>query len=453
MYFFGHTTVLMEVYLLNRKFASVLALILLACIAVFSAAAEEVSYLQLPLPGMSSTYISVNIPQENQAEKGKNPLTGEDWVGYYHPIMVQIDASHAALPHWGVSSADIMYEMPLHSQGDTRSVALFMGTIPPYAGPVRSARVPMASLREMWGGAWVFYGIQEYFLNEEPAVDVWDFVTSLHPDAVKGGRWIFPFMDGTQMQYYELFGRQSDSEHVAPHNATINTRGVEELFTVEPMMHPFKFTDEPMTRGTDVKGITITYKANKKLENSVVTSYSYDERAGAYLRYREEELYADGANGRTCEYANVIILYSQVTWFNGNASRPVIRLIGQGTADIFQNGKWIRGKWVRGRAPGETNASDVATQASRMVFLDENDQEIPMQRGKTFIQIVDERQQIVNVTTSAIIEGARAMATPKPTATPRPTRTPPPTRPPRQTQNTPVPDAGSSSDDEVEFGG
>ena len=443
----------MEVSLLSRKIVLSMLLALLALTFALSAFADGESYLQLPLPSASSTRISVNIPPENPAEPGKNPLTGEDWNGYYHPVMVQIDASHAALPHWGVSSADIMYEMPLHREGDTRSTALFMGTIPPYAGPVRSARVPMASLREMWGGAWVFYGIQEYFLNEEPAVDVWDFVTSLHPDAVRGGRWVFPFLDGTQMQYYELFGRQSDSEHVAPHNATINTRGVEQLFTVEPVMHPFKFTDTPRTNGTDVGGITISYKTAKRSEQSTVTSYSYDERTGTYNRFREGEIYVDGANGRTCEYANVIILYSQISWFNGNASRPVIRLLGQGTADIFQNGKWIRGMWVRGRAQGETNEKDPATQACRMVFLDENQQEVEMQRGKTFIQIVDERQQIVNVTTTATIAGAKQMATPKPTATPRPTRTPPPTRPPRQSRNTPVPDAGSGSDDEVEFGG
>ena len=424
---------------------------LMLCVAFAAAAEEAGSYVRLPPVGPSSQNITVNIPPENPAEPGINPLTGEQWAGLYHPIMVQIDASHEALPHWGVSSADLMYEMPLHQAGDTRSVALFMSRIPNIAGPVRSARVPMASLREIWGAAWVFYGTQDYWFGEESTVDVYDFVSQFNPDCMVAGRWVFPFLNGTDMQYYDLFGRQSDGEHVAPHNATINVRGVEEYYTYEPIMHPFKFTDEPQTRGTDVSGITINYREKKPVTK---TSYSYDARTGLYMRYREDEQYYDGLNGLVCEYANVIIVHSEVTWFNGNASRPVIRLVGQGIADIFQNGKWIRGMWVRGRAQGTANVSDAGTQASRMVFLDDLGNEVAMQRGKTFIQIVDEKKQIVNVTTNATIEGAVAQATPKPTATPRPTRTPPPTRPPRNARPTPVPDAGTGDDSgEASFGG
>ena len=205
----------MEVFHLQKKTLWLLAAMLLVLSLALTAAAEDAQYLRLPGVAPSTTNISVNLPPENPAEAGINPITGEQWAGLYHPIMVQIDSSHDALPHWGVSSADIIYEMPLHQAGDTRSVALFMGNIPNIAGPVRSARVPMASLREMWGAAWVFYGTQEYWLAEETTVDVLDFVSQFNPDCMKGGRWVFPFFNGTDMQYYELFGRQSDGEHVA----------------------------------------------------------------------------------------------------------------------------------------------------------------------------------------------------------------------------------------------
>ena len=441
----------MEVFHLQKKTPWLLAAMLLVLSLALTAAAEDAQYLRLPGVAPSTTNISVNLPPENPAEAGINPITGEQWAGLYHPIMVQIDSSHDALPHWGVSSADIIYEMPLHQAGDTRSVALFMGNIPNIAGPVRSARVPMASLREMWGAAWVFYGTQEYWLAEETTVDVLDFVSQFNPDCMKGGRWVFPFFNGTDMQYYELFGRQSDGEHVAPHNATINLRGVEEYYNYEPVKHPFKFTDTGLDHGTSVTGITIDYRTQKPITKS---SYVYDERTGLYTRYREDEQYYDGNNGLVCEYANVIILYSNVSWFNGNASRPVIRLIGQGTADIFQNGKWIRGMWVRGRAQGETNVNDPAQQASRLIFLDDTGNELEMKRGKTFVQIVDETKQIVSVTTSEQIAGATVQATPKPTNPPKATRTPPPTRPPRQAKSTPVPEQNQDSGDgEVEFGG
>ena len=78
------------------------------------------------------------MPDENPVVDGINPLTGESWYGNYYPILVNIDAHPEALPHWGVASADISYEMPVQADGSTRSAMLFMGTIPSFAGPVRS---------------------------------------------------------------------------------------------------------------------------------------------------------------------------------------------------------------------------------------------------------------------------------------------------------------------------
>ena len=145
------------------------------------AVAEDSYYLELPTKGITaSRKITVNVPDENPAQDGINPLTGESWYGNYYPILVNIDAHPEALPHWGVSSADISYEMPIQSDGSTRSAMLFMGTIPSGAGPVRSGRVPMGSLREMWGGAWVFYGWQTWPNKTNTTVDVVDWALSLH---------------------------------------------------------------------------------------------------------------------------------------------------------------------------------------------------------------------------------------------------------------------------------
>ena len=144
-----------------KWFLTAAAVCLLGVSAV--AVAEDSYYLELPTKGVtSSRKITVDVPGENPVEDGVNPLTGESWYGNYYPILVNIDAHPEALPHWGVASADISYEMPVQADGSTRSAMLFMGTIPAYAGPVRSGRVPMGSLREIWGGAWVFYGWQNW---------------------------------------------------------------------------------------------------------------------------------------------------------------------------------------------------------------------------------------------------------------------------------------------------
>ena len=157
-----------------KWFLTAAAVCLLGVSAV--AVAEDSYYLELPTKGVtSSRKITVDVPGENPVEDGVNPLTGESWYGNYYPILVNIDAHPEALPHWGVASADVSYEMPVQADGSTRSAMLFMGTIPAYAGPVRSGRVPMGSLREIWGGAWVFYGWQNWANGNNTVVDVDDW--------------------------------------------------------------------------------------------------------------------------------------------------------------------------------------------------------------------------------------------------------------------------------------
>ncbi len=438
----------MEVFLLQHMNKWILAAALALCLALTGVAvAEESYYLELPSAGITSTRnVTVAIPGENPVQEGVNPITGEPWHGAYRPIGVNIDSHPEALPHWGVSSADIIYEMPIQADGSTRSFALFMGNIPSYAGPVRSARVPMGSLSQMWNSAWIFYGWQTWFREKNVIVDVVDWATDVNPNSRVKGRWVFPFIEGTERNYADLFHREKDGEHVAPHNVQIDMKAVESLFTADSVMHPYKFTETGLDRGVGVSEITINYKTTKP---AYVSSYRYNEMTGTYDRYRNGEMYYDGLNGMSTSYANVIIIRTDVSWYNNAPQRPVIQLVGQGTAEIFQNGKYIRGTWVRSHG---SVADDMASLPCRMVFLDENGEELEMKVGKTFIQIVNNDQPVI-VMADEQIAGATAQATPKPTATPRPTRTPKPTRTPRAGRNTPAPVMELEEEGDVSFGG
>ncbi|MBE5799569.1 MAG: DUF3048 domain-containing protein [Clostridiales bacterium] len=440
----------MEVFFLHRTIKWIIAAALVLSLSVTSfAVAEETYYLELPSKDIKSTRkISVNIPEENPAVDGINPLTGEVWSGTYRPIGVNIDQHPEALPNWGVASADIIFEMPIQADGSTRAFALFMGDIPSYAGPVRSGRVPMGSLREIFGGAWVFYGWQNTVVQAGTLiVDVDSWALNLHKDARQGGRWVFPFIEGTERNYANLFHREKDGMHVAPYNVQVDMHAVENLFEEEPVKHPFKFTDAGLDRGTDVSAININYKTTKP---QYVVDYKYNEMTGLYERYRNGEAYYDALSGMSTNFANVIVMRTDVSWFNNNNSRPVIQTVGQGVAEIFQNGKYIRGTWVRSHSAKE--ADDFASQPARLIFLDENGEEIELKVGKTFVQIVNNNQSVI-VTAGQEIEGAAAQATPKPTATPRPTRTPKPTRTPRADRNSQSKAMDVEDEGDISFGG
>ena len=114
----------------------------------------------------------------NEAEEGISPTTGlplEDLeaiegfaglavTGRYMPMLVQIDNTDGGVDlraPWGASYADIIYETPLYKAGNTRMSFLFSDLIPDSVGPVRSARMGHAWLREEWDAGFLYYGQQE----------------------------------------------------------------------------------------------------------------------------------------------------------------------------------------------------------------------------------------------------------------------------------------------------
>ena len=390
--------------------------------------------------------ITVRVPAENPVVDGESPLTGEPFFGDTNLVLANIDTHPRALPHWGVAAADIIYELPIQADGSTRSLALFLTEHPDSAGPIRSARVPMASLREMWGGTYCFYGYQ----GGRDSNNVKDWVTA--NSARK--KFAAPEYLNGMTKNSQWFPRSSDQSHVAPYNVRMDMNAVLSGGTAQANLHPFIFTDEPLDRGEDVNGIIISYKQTNP---AYVSAYQYNEATGLYDRYRNGAPYTDGNTGEACAYANVIVLRTDISWASGNPSRPVIRLNGQGVCEIFQSGKYIRGTWVR-------DCTETKNLKNRMVFLDENGDELPMQRGKTFIQIVDNGQPVV-VLADQKIEGSvepqeqrltigtgaaktskpRTTRTPKPTATPAPTATPEPTQAPTEAPSgevTPPPETG-----------
>ena len=450
----------LEVFTLFRLFKSSVAVALVAaCLLLCATAlAEDGYYVELPSAGLTATTkISVTIPDENPWQEGTNPLTGETWYGRYTPILVNLDMDPAGWPFFGISAADIIYELPLHAEGHSRGAMLFLSEFPTRVGPIRSARVPMASVREMWDSAYVFHGRQNGNKGTEIEVDVDRWVLRLHSDAFKGsakedgGRFYFPFIDG-YTDSYNLFSRVTgDRNHVSPHNSVADLTLVQSLFTGESIMHPFKFTDTGLDHGTDVNAISIVRRSGKT--DTFTSTYVYNPYTHLYDYYRNNELDYDANNNMSTAFANVIFVRTNVTWYNNNASRPVVQLYGQGTAEIFQNGKYIRGTWVR--SDGSSKADEVASQKHRMVFLDDNGEELELMIGKTYIQVVNNDAPVL-VSTSDEIPGGVVRSTPRPTATPGPTREPRATRTPKTDGSSSTSNSTEVKDDvdeEFVFGG
>ncbi len=394
----------------TRMLALTLGLLLM--LAPLSAFASDRALEYVAVAGDKKGYSEkANAPKggqkENEHVEGTNPLTGEQWSGTYQPILINIDTDPLARPNYGVSDADIIYELPLHRQGNTRSVALFMGTYPAGgAGPVRSARIPMVDIAEEWGAGYVFFGMQE-----SKGTSVKDYIKTLHKN---GGSQTWPYLDLMAGKFKEMSER---TNYPNPHNVRANVAQiVSELAKDTPKMRPWKFSDAGLDRGASAYFMSIEFRPD------AIPSFRYNEETKSYDRFYNGEAYVDANSNKQCSFANVIVMRTKVEWYRNNPSRPVVALTGSGDAEIFMSGRYIRGSWSRDGVGGRT------------VFMDENGEEISFLPGKTFIHIIDNEQDIVignDPSEGDALQNGKPVPTPKPTKTPKPTRTPRPTRTPK----------------------
>lgn len=298
-----------------------------------------------------------------------SPTTGLPASGEaYTPILLVLDNAEDAYPHWGVSQADILFQVPNAGAGATKLMALFADQYPELAGGSRSARATMVPVAKAWDAAVAFAGGPELDNN------------NIDPSKLmsKFGMW-------KEGLCYNLLGSYSQREKFVsnPHNLSAQIRKIHENLLedgAEFTKHPFYFTSEPRTEGATAEFIEILHYGDKKENDSNPASaatYTYNAELGAYIRTNSSGDYVDRDNGQVVPFANVIVMRTKIQWNDGYLYLKD-HLIGDGVAEIFQNGKYVRGAWVR------------SSQDGRIVFVGPDGEELAMQRGKTFIVITND---------------------------------------------------------------
>ncbi|MBR2823213.1 MAG: DUF3048 domain-containing protein [Clostridia bacterium] len=345
----------------------VLAVILaLGCLP---AAAAEPTVIQPNMELELPEEIYASVPRLNPEVEGENPLTGlPDGEEAYTPIVLVLDDSPEVFPHWGVTEADWIVQVPLRRDGDTRMLAVYSSAYPEQAGGARSARMTMLPIATLFDAAFAFVG---YPPNTE-----WNIMV---------GGWLDEWDFNKPIRYFDLLGRrykervdflpepQNLSAHIQEMHANLVKR------KVKFQKRYFLFADEPETRGDDATKIDMAfYGSEETLEPSTASActFTYEEGTG-YLRDSSTGLYTDRNTGEAVPFANVVVMRSKINWI-GYYPYYEDHLRYYGEADVFMNGKHVSGYWYRrGRL-------------ARLVLLDENGEEIRLQRGKTFLTIGDQ---------------------------------------------------------------
>lgn len=330
----------------------------------------------------------------NEMEEGISPTTGlplEDLetvegfaglavTGRYMPMLVQIDNTDGGVDlraPWGASYADIIYETPLYKAGNTRMSFLFSDLIPDSVGPVRSARMGHAWLREEWDAGFLYYGQQEY--------DKANVKKELRELGVEEKGLAFSGTVGTGKAWKKYYTRRKGV--ASPHNVDANVAAIYDLIDADfvPRNHTFLFTDE-LPEGDLADEIRID-TGHKDYSSALI----YDLDSNLYFRYmgtgNKLTAYEDKDTKEHIGFSNVIIQFAEVDWVRTDA--PITYHVGSkyynnkgkksvgGNADFFMGGVHVEGYWQR------------ESMEDRTVFYTADGKELELQRGKTLIVVVD----------------------------------------------------------------
>ncbi len=332
--------------------------------------------------------ITINKAGLNPMIEGVSPVTGRTLAdleyidgfagqaitGRYMPMLVQIDNTGGGVKSelngprapWGVQYADVVYEAPLYKNGFTRLTCLFSDYIPNAVGPLRSARLFHAWLREEWDCGFIYYGQQEY---EKTSVPIQFSMLGATQKGI-----LFNGTVGENKPWKKYFTVRTPL--VSPHDKGVDAAAVSTLIPEDftAANHTWLFTDETPEGGDSAETVYVTW-GNKTFDSEL----DWDEDDECYYRYMlgssQGSVYADYDNDQPITFNNIIVQFTGMDWVMYDAPKPTIT--GTGNADYFMGGRHYSGVWER------------EEMTSRTVFYGEDGNEIKLQKGRTLIVVMD----------------------------------------------------------------
>lgn len=298
---------------------------------------------------------------------GVNPLTGQPIEAFRvadRPVAVMLNNLKAALPQYGVSRADIIYEVAAEG-GITRMVALYQnaGDVP-RIGSVRSTRPYYLDIVMGHDAVLIHAGGSEAAYDRIKS----EGITAL--DAVRGNK------------EQGLFWRDQERIRTAGYEHSVFTSG-EKISSLLPTYgirlrheddfeYRMKFAgDGTPSGGRDAKKITVVYSSYK------TGIFEYDDKTGLYEISEYGKPYVDGETGKQVGVVNVLILRTDINQIPGDtAGRLEARMTGEGEGLFACGGKITEIRWSK------------ASETDPFHYALKNGTELTLGRGTSYVNII-----------------------------------------------------------------
>ncbi len=259
------------------------------------------------------------------------------------PLLIKIDNAPAARPHYGITQADMVFEIIVEG-GVTRLAAVFHAQDPATIGGVRSARLVDRSLTPMVHGALVYSGTSAY---------AWSLISK---DADQG-KYVELSADHAQGYFrvnfraapYNLFTSAANQRQNLKQLGAETANDVPKWGFLVSQDHPATLAG--MAGAAPATEITIPYR----VDTSAV-SYQYDAATKAYARFQNAAGRAvrdiDALTNKPVAATDIVIIQTEI-WDvpdivdAAGALSNDMRMTGTGPATVFRDGLRQEGSWSR----------------------------------------------------------------------------------------------------------
>lgn len=337
-----------------------IALILTACSKDSEPVVSEVPVVEEPKPLPEPLEEEPEL--EPVREGSPSPLSGiyapEELVSQ-RVVAVMFDNHPSARWQAGLKDAEIVYEFPVEAPY-TRYLGLYLINSPESLGPIRSSRPYFVTKAYEFDAIYVRVGGSEQAKFDIKTLGIADIDGLTSPSTV--------------------FWRNSSKK--APNNLYSSMKVIRETqvsrgYKLTGKYEGFKFYDEDTKiEGYEAKSILINYMRNN------TTKYIYNEETGHYLREKDGKEHIDESDNSPISAKNIIIQEAKVKVIDSEG-RLSIDIEGEGTGKYITNGVGVDIKWVKESRKAATK------------YYDGKGQEIVLNPGQTWIQIVDINPSIV----------------------------------------------------------
>lgn len=334
-----------------------------------------------------------------------DPITGEACANWdQRPVAVMQPTDPTARPAAGLSSADMVFEMPIFTGGNTRLMGVYGCDIPSQIGSMRSGRHDYIPLAASLDAIYVHWGGSVFALNllKKNIINDVDCLQYSCAGTNCMGKYCDRWPEVGKLQFEDTGYTTNTQLLQAEKDLNFSTKTDFVGYPHQP--------DAPLAQRPTGGTLHLSYPSPFQV------NFTYDRTTNSYLRSWGNTPDIDKNNNQRVAPKNVVVMFAQDAqikladeqtyikeglmdpwslvpkadqqgidyggigrYNNLQIGDPWFDTIDSGTAYFYMNGQQIKGTWKK----------DKSSLTSKLTFYDSNGQEIKFVPGQIWVSVME----------------------------------------------------------------